>query len=473
MAAGFAAVPFLASCANDGGTDGGSTPDHKESGAGISASPGTGEFDLVIAGAFVSKLGQVADVAIKDGKIAEVGTVDPKRATEVVSGEGKFLAPSFVDTHTHLDKALLWDDDAYRADVKANEEAWYASDQSDGFGYSTAGMAERAYMARLIDAGTSQADIVVKVKERMTTVIDWAIARGTGTIKTHTTWGEIGVQAITELKEEYAGRIDLKAIVPWSAATEKESFTQLTRTDYEKYVENGQVDFIGGYFSVGSDLANIDSLFAFAESSGLPVDLHVNEQDTPDFTEYNHILDHAIRLGLGDKLSCGHLTALDALGVDQNDLDAVIAKAARSGSNVISLPSCNMFLMGRKQEVPRRRGTTRLDLFLKNGVNTAFASDNIRDAWRPYGNADLLQEALVGSHVMQYAYPEDLEKVFDMITYNPARNAGLEGYGVGVGCNADLVLLDTDSAANAILTQAARIVVVKAGAIVARDGALV
>lgn len=166
-------------------------------------------------------------MAIKDGKIVEIGEVDPQRATEVVSGEGKFLSPSFVDTHTHLDKSLLWDDDAYRADVKANEEAWYASDERDRFGYSTASMAERAYMARLIDAGTSQQDIVAGVKSRMSTVIDWAIARGTGTIKSHTTWGEIGVQAISELKEEYAGRIDLKAIVPWSAATEKENFTQL------------------------------------------------------------------------------------------------------------------------------------------------------------------------------------------------------------------------------------------------------
>lgn len=167
------------------------------------------------------------------------------------------------------------------------------------------------------------------------------------------------------------------------------------------------------------------------------------------------------------------MTALDALGVDQADLEAVIAKAKQSGSNVISLPSCNMFLMGRKQDAPRRRGTTRVDLFLKNGVNTAFASDNIRDAWRPYGNADLVQEALIGAHVLQFAHPEELEEVFDMITYNPARNAQLEDYGVEVGCKADLVLLDADGPANAILTQASRSVVVKGGAIVARDGVLV
>lgn len=44
----------------------------------------------------------------------------------------------------------------------------------------------------------------------------------------------------------------------------------LTRADFEKYVENGQVDFIGGYFSVGTDLTNIDSLFEFAETTGCP-----------------------------------------------------------------------------------------------------------------------------------------------------------------------------------------------------------
>ncbi|GAA2222658.1 amidohydrolase family protein [Herbiconiux moechotypicola] len=431
------------------------------------------DLDLLIADATVHRLGRRADVAVRGGRIVEIGAVDARRAAVVVEAAGRLLAPSFVDSHTHLDKVLLWDDERYRADVRAFEEAWYASASRDDYGPSTAWPAEDAHMARLLASGATRDEIVAELTARMSTVIEWAIAHGTGTIKSHTTWGEVSVEAITLLKRRYAGRIDLLAIVPWPAADAPDGPTSLTREGFARLAAEGLVDFIGGYYSHGADRAEIDALFEFAAASGLPVDLHVDEQDDPDFSEYDYILDRALAAGVGQRLSCSHLTALDSVGVDPDALATVVAKARAAQSNVISLPSCNMYLMGRKQGAPRRRGATRLDLFLAAGVNTAIGSDNIRDGWRPYGNADLLEEALLGAHVLQYAHPDQLVTVFDMITRNPARNAGLTRHGVEVGCDADLVLLDAGTPAEAILTRAARTVVVKGGAVVARDGRLV
>ena len=42
----------------------------------------------------------VADVLIKDGKIAEVGKLSPA-ADEVIDAEGACVAPGFIDIHTH------------------------------------------------------------------------------------------------------------------------------------------------------------------------------------------------------------------------------------------------------------------------------------------------------------------------------------------------------------------------------------
>ena len=50
-----------------------------------------------------------SDVAIKDGKIAEIGHIDEHRAAEVLDADGMIVAPGFVDLHTHYDAQLFWD----------------------------------------------------------------------------------------------------------------------------------------------------------------------------------------------------------------------------------------------------------------------------------------------------------------------------------------------------------------------------
>jgi N-acyl-D-aspartate/D-glutamate deacylase len=49
------------------------------------------------------------DVAIKDGRIAQIGNVDASDAAEVIDASGKHVAPGFVDLHTHYDSQLFWD----------------------------------------------------------------------------------------------------------------------------------------------------------------------------------------------------------------------------------------------------------------------------------------------------------------------------------------------------------------------------
>ncbi|HEV8259467.1 MAG TPA: amidohydrolase family protein [Burkholderiales bacterium] len=69
-------------------------------------------FDLLIRGATVfdgsGAAPVTADVAIRDGRIAELG----KRAggaRQIVDGEGLALMPGIVDVHTHYDAQITWD----------------------------------------------------------------------------------------------------------------------------------------------------------------------------------------------------------------------------------------------------------------------------------------------------------------------------------------------------------------------------
>ena len=52
----------------------------------------------------------VADLAIENGRIAEIATQIVAEAREVVDATGFIVTPGFVDIHTHFDGQVTWDD---------------------------------------------------------------------------------------------------------------------------------------------------------------------------------------------------------------------------------------------------------------------------------------------------------------------------------------------------------------------------
>ncbi len=51
----------------------------------------------------------MADVGIKDGKIAKIGKLNPSDATKTLDANGLIVAPGFIDLHTHYDAQINWD----------------------------------------------------------------------------------------------------------------------------------------------------------------------------------------------------------------------------------------------------------------------------------------------------------------------------------------------------------------------------
>ena len=54
----------------------------------------------------------VADLAVKNGKIAAVGKINPTSGTRAIAAKGRMVAPGFIDLHTHSDQPLVADGNA-------------------------------------------------------------------------------------------------------------------------------------------------------------------------------------------------------------------------------------------------------------------------------------------------------------------------------------------------------------------------
>ena len=89
------------------------------------------------------------------------------------------------------------------------------------------------------------------------------------------------------------------------------------------------------------------------------------------------------------------------------------------------------------------------------------------DPWYSLGGADMLDVAHMGLHVGQLTSREAMRFCFDAVTTNAATVMNLAGYGIAVGCNADLVVLQAADPIEAVRLRARRLAVVRRGKVIA------
>jgi len=90
------------------------------------------------------------------------------------------------------------------------------------------------------------------------------------------------------------------------------------------------------------------------------------------------------------------------------------------------------------------------------------------DPWYPLGYGDPVQAAFVFVHLGHYSGDDELRRLLDMVTVNPAAALGIEGYGIADGNPADFVVFDAPTDTDAIRLGSRRLLVVRAGRVVAR-----
>ncbi|MGH8965703.1 MAG: amidohydrolase family protein, partial [Actinomycetes bacterium] len=207
-----------------------------------------------------------------------------------------------------------------------------------------------------------------------------------------------------------------------------------------------------------------------AEEFGVPIDMHVDVADNvadPRYTLAEYIAEVTIARGQQGRVALGHVTSLGAMPPDERA--RVIERLREADITIVPLPATDMHLAGRADAVNVRRGLAPVGELVEAGVNVCYSTNNVRNAFTPYGRADLLEMGLFLAQTCHLSRPADMRRILDMVTGNAARNVGItDRHGIRPGCVADLVVIGSKSVADVLLDHPADRIVIKSGQIVAR-----
>ncbi len=195
------------------------------------------------------------------------------------------------------------------------------------------------------------------------------------------------------------------------------------------------------------------------------VDMHCDESDDPLSRHIETLAFHTQRLGLQGRVTGSHLTSMHSM--DNDYVSKLLPLLREAGVAAIANPLINITLQGRRDTYPKRRGMTRVPELLAAGIPVAFGQDCVMDPWYSLGSGDMLEVAHMGLHVAQMTGQDAMRQCLAAVTTTPAAILGLQGYGLEVGCRADLVLLQAGDPVDPIRLPATRLAVIRGGKLIA------
>lgn len=406
-------------------------------------------FDLILRNCSLPDGRRGLDIGITSGRIAAVEASLPGAAGETIDAAGQLVTPPFVDAHFHMDATLS-----------------YGLPRVNQSGTLLEGIALWSELKPLLTQET--------LVERALTYCDWAVAKGLLAIRSHVDVCDprlLAVEALLHVKDKVRPYLDLQLVAfPQDGVLRAPG----TLDNLKRALDMG-VDVVGGipHFerTMADGAESVRILCELAAERGLPVDMHCDESDDPLSRHIETLAFHTQRLGLGGRVAGSHLTSMHSM--DNYYVSKLLPLIAEAGVAAIANPLINITLQGRHDSYPKRRGMTRVPELLAAGVPVAFGHDCVMDPWYSLGSGDMLEVAAMGLHVAQMTSQDGMRACFKAVTETPAQILGLEGYGLTPGCHADLVLLQARDPIEALRLRATRLLVLKAGKVVARSPAAV
>ncbi|MFK0089735.1 amidohydrolase family protein [Pseudomonas sp. NPDC090755] len=385
-------------------------------------------FDRVFVNA-VAADGSPLSLAVAEGRIARLGAdLGPLDGVERIDLGGQLLLPGFVDGHIHLDKSFVGD-------------RWHPHQAAGS-------LRERLAVEK------RELALAPPIVERADALIRQAVSFGTVAMRSHVdvdaTTGLTNLHAVMEAREKWRGIVDIELVAFPQAGVMS---CPGTADVLEAAIQDG-ADVIGGIDPTtldGDAEGQLNVVFGIAERHGVKIDIHLHEPGLQGIEQLRCIAERTFAAGLQGRVSVSHAYALGQ--VPDDEVERIAADLARAGVSILTnAPGDHAF-----PPILRLRAA---------GVNVFAGNDNIRDAWWPYGNADMLQRAMLIGYRSGFYSDEDLNVALAMATTAGAAVIQKRDYGLAVGNEATFIVLEAPNAAAAVAAVPARRRMVRRGQLV-------
>ena len=386
--------------------------------------------DLIIKNAQLAGRKQLVDIHVTEAMITDIADSKNRAddsetiAHKIYNAKGHFVCTGFYESHIHLDKACILD----RCSV-------------------TEGTLKEA----VDETGNAKEDFTEEdVFERASKVVEMAIKKGTVGLRSFVETDEKtemrSFVALKRVQEKYAFAIDIELCAfAQSGLTTK----PLTQKLLKQALAEG-ADLIGGcpYKDDNPD-EHIEMIFDIAEPFNVDVDFHLDFDLDPEGSTIPKVVEETIKRNYQGRVSIGHVTKLAAMDKMKRGEMAGLLKQA--DITLIVLPATDIYINGSDYEKLIPRGTVNANQFADLGINTTISSNNILNAFTPFGDASLIRMANMYVNIAQLSTDDEMKDAFAMITKNAAKLLSFETE-IKVGVPATLVVIEAKDAIEAIRT---------------------
>ena len=362
------------------------------------------------------------DIGIAGGRIAAIAPGLPANGKTIDLG-GRLVAPSFIETHIHLDKSCILD--RCKSDKGDLEEA-----------IEQVATAKKGFTAD-------------DCHERARRTLEKSILHGTAHMRTHVEVdpgvGLRGIEGVMRLVDEYRWAIDIEVCV-----FPQEGLLNNPGTDELMVAALRQgARVVGAAPYTDSDPhGQIDRVFEMAREFDADIDMHLDFGNSADYMDIEYVCEQTEKFRYGGRVTVGHVTKLSTLPPPR--VQQIGKRLADAGVAVTVLPSTDLFLMGRHQDHSVLRGVVAAHKLVRQGVNCSLSSNNVLNPFTPFGDCSLIRMANLYANICQVGARDDIRECFDMVTRRSARLLRRDDYGIEPGKAADLVVLDCTAPEQAV-----------------------
>jgi cytosine/creatinine deaminase len=278
-----------------------------------------------------------------------------------------------------------------------------------------------------------------EIQQRASRFFRRSIVHGVSRVRTHTdvdpVTGMRAVEGVLAAASEVASALDVDIVAFANSAADP--VLPSTRALLTEAVRRG-ASLIGAVPALyAAPAQSLDAVLELAVALDVGVDLHLDEHLDVGAALIERLVDATLQGGLTGRVTVSHACALSAMPADR--ASRLLERMAEAKITLVVLPELNLYLQGRTAGSPRERGIAPVALALRAGVTVRFGTDNVRDWFFPFGDADPLTTAYVGALATHVDAPEDLTSLI----------CGGRTH-IAIGEVADLVLVPASSLDDAI-----------------------